>query len=75
MASDKMATLVMAPLTYCDVSPVPLCGSESVFPSFSARMEHIWFLRPSVDGQVGGFHFVALVDPAAVNICAQVVWM
>ena len=35
-------------------------------------MYHIWFIHSSVDGHSGGFHVLAIVNSAAVNIGVHV---
>ena len=38
----------------------------------TAWRDHILFIFSSVDGHLGCFHFLAILNNAAVNICAQV---
>ena len=40
--------------------------------SFFACISHILFIHPSVDGQLGYFHTLAIVNTVTVNIGVQI---
>lgn len=45
----------------------PLCSGCQHFTPFRGQV-----IFQCVDGQLGGFHFLAITNHAAVNVCAQV---
>ena len=77
-AADE-ALLARPLLTSCCVARfltghglVPVCGPGVGDPCSSVYMYHIFFICSSVDGQLGCFHALAIVNIAAMNIGVHV---